>query len=84
MSNLTKETFTKCINLLKQVAKQNELSELVISSKDVHKLVGGYPGKDHRMPVCCDAMYDAMSDKDEILEKPPKDKGASLKIKYYL
>lgn len=84
MSNLTTEVFYNCIELLKRIAKQNNLSELVITSKDVHKLVGGYPGVSHRMPMCCDAMYNAMNDADEILEKPPKNKGATLKIKYYL
>lgn len=84
MNNLTTETFYNSIQLLKQIGRQNNLSQLVITSKEVHKLVGGYPGPNHRMPMCCDAMYKAMEDSDEILEKPPKDKGATLKIKYHL
>lgn len=84
MNNLTTETFFNSVELLKQIGRQNNLSELIITSKEVHKLVGGYPGPNHRMPMCCDAMYKAMGDQDEILEKPPKDKGATLKIKYHL
>lgn len=84
MINLTTETFYNSVELLKQIGRKNNLSQLIITSKEVHKLVGGISGKNHRMPMCCDAMYKAMSDKDEILEKPRKDKGATLKILYYL
>ena len=29
-----------------------------INSGELHRAVGGYPGADHRMPMCCDAMYE--------------------------
>ena len=54
-------------------------------SGDLHKRVGGYPGSNHRMPVCCEVMYAEMIDGvDEILHAPPKRKGASLEIEYLL
>lgn len=60
------------------------LSFADIAAGDLHRLVGGYPGPDHRMPVCCDVMYGEMTDDDKVLESPPKGKGANLVIRYCL
>ena len=46
---------------------------VVVRSGDLHRLVGGYPGTRHRMPVCCNVMYADMVDGvDEVLAAPPK------------
>ena len=42
--------------------------------------VGGYPGQNHRMPMCCAVMRSEMSAGDAILQEPPKKQGASLTI----
>jgi len=55
-----------------------------ITSGELHRYVGGYPGPNHRMPVCCDVMRRMMQAGDKILYEPPKGKGATLKIRYYL
>lgn len=55
-----------------------------INSGELHRKVGGYPGPDHRMPMCCDAMYEHQRIGDEIISQPPKRKGASLTIRYKL
>ena len=55
-----------------------------ITSGDLHRKVGGYPGKNHSMPTCCDVMKSLMKSKDEVLQSPPKGKGATLTIRYYL
>ena len=58
---------------------------IVVRAGDLHRIVGGYPGPDHRMPVCCDVMYAEMLDEaDAILAAPTKGKGASLVIEYLL
>ena len=60
-------------------------STVVVRSGDLHRIVGGYPGIDHRMPVCCNVMYAEMVDGvDEILSAPPKRQGASLAIEFLL
>ncbi|WP_431030064.1 hypothetical protein [Lysinibacillus sp. LZ02] len=84
MSNLTTETFLNCIELLKQIGRQNNLPQLVITAEEVHKLVGGYPGKNHRMPMCCNAMFKSMREGDEILHSTPSKQSNTTKIKYYL
>ena len=50
----------------------------------IHRTIGGYPGKGHRMPVCCEAMDELMiKGKDIVLKAPKKGKGASLTIRYF-
>jgi 5-methylcytosine-specific restriction protein A len=55
-----------------------------VISGEVHRRIGGYPGRNHRMPLCCEVMKRNMKTGDQILEKPPKEKGASLIIRYRL
>lgn len=57
---------------------------LDISAKELHIAVGGYPGSGHAMPSCCSAMRSEQRSTDEVLAQPPKGKGASLKIRYFL
>ena len=67
----------------KKAAEQGR-SHVDIRSGKLHETVGGYPGTNHRMPTCCTVMYDEMQSGDQVLEKPRKDKGASLTIRYKL
>jgi 5-methylcytosine-specific restriction protein A len=55
-----------------------------VNSGNLHRRVGGYPGSDHRMPMCCEAMYSAMNDGDSIVSQPESGKGASVIVRYKL
>jgi len=83
--NLTKETF---LNKLEEIfLNETNLnhSEITITSGELHRLVGGYPGVNHRMPVCCSAMRELFNkDTDAIIYSPNSGTGASLKIRYSL
>ena len=57
---------------------------LDVNSGELHRDVGGYPGRDHRMPVCCDVMTASMKASDRIVSQPEKGRGASLTIRYQL
>lgn len=81
---MTADDFREEINGMIKKAREGKLSFIDITSGDVHRKVGGYPSRDHRMASCCDVMYSLMKTKDEILYAPPKGKGATLKIRYYL
>ncbi|PKL62234.1 MAG: hypothetical protein CVV31_07175 [Methanomicrobiales archaeon HGW-Methanomicrobiales-2] len=59
-------------------------TSIEVNSGELHRSLGGYPGPNHRMPVCCDVMYQEMRDGDRILNAPEKGKGASLTIRYKL
>jgi hypothetical protein len=68
-----------------QHAVNNGLENIEVSAGELHRSVGGYPGPDHRMPVCCSVMRSEFSaDCDLVLESPPKGDGASLTIRYNL
>jgi hypothetical protein len=55
-----------------------------INSGELHRIVGGYPGSNHRMPMCCNVMHHECRGGDKILSGPPKGKGATLTIRYGL
>ncbi len=65
-------------------AEKRGVPSVDINSGEPHRKVGGYPGPDHRMPMCCEAMYGEQKPGDEIVSSPPKGKGASLTIRYKL
>ena len=66
-------------------AQFRNLPYVTVKSGDLHRSVGGYPDRNkHRMPICCDVMYGMMQEGDQVLEAPPKGKGANLFIRYSL
>lgn len=70
-------------SLLAQASERNQ-SHIVVVSGDLHRLVGGYPGKDHRMPLCCQVMRTEMHGGDEVVSEPSSGQGATLSVKYKL
>jgi len=66
-------------------AERRSAPHVEINSGELHRVVGGYPGQDHRMPMCCEAMYELRKPTDEIIPPaPPSGHGASLTIRYLL
>ncbi len=65
-------------------AQQKGESFVEIKSGDLHRSVGGYPGRSHRMPLCCAVMKKNMKAEDEILQQPPSGQGATLIIRFRL
>lgn len=57
-----------------------------INAGELHRRVGGYTGRTHRMPVCCEVMRGAFAPDagDLIVEEPPGRQGVSLTIRYVL
>ena len=64
-------------------AREIGLERLQINALELHKRVG-YDPHNHRMPVICQAMYNLMTRRDEIIYSPPKGKGTRLTILYHL
>jgi transcriptional regulator with XRE-family HTH domain len=85
VKKLTKDVFLKKLNDI--FIEQTRLGhpEVTIKAGDLHKLVGGYPGPNHRMPICCSLMRDVFQDlKDIIIHSPTSGIGATLEISYSL
>jgi len=80
----TRDEFAAELERIFNDAEQLDLNFIGVSSRALHRRVGGYPGRNHRMPVCCDAMRAAMCADDRIVRQPPKGDGASLLIHYVL
>lgn len=57
-----------------------------VNAGHLHRRVGGYPGRNHRMPVCCQVMRAALAPDagDVILQEPAGGQGASLTVRYVL
>ncbi|HEY8572205.1 hypothetical protein [Phenylobacterium sp.] len=55
-----------------------------VSAGELHRLVGGYPGRAHRMPTCCNVMRKRLQTGDLVLDEPQSGAGASLAIRYQL
>jgi len=81
---LTANTFRQELSGLFSRAQDAGRTSIEVNSGKLHRSLGGYPGIHHRMPVCCDAMYQEMRAGDRILSAPAKGKGASLTIRYLL
>ena len=78
------EDFRRELHKLLDDAKERGKTTIVVTSGDLHRAVGGYPGPNHRMPVCCGVMREEMREGDRIVEAPPKGNGATLRIEYHL
>ena len=71
--------------VLQQIFLENAGNEFVdVNAGALHRRVGGYPGYNHRMRICCIVMQNAMSSEDRIIASPSSGQGASLTIRYYL
>jgi 5-methylcytosine-specific restriction protein A len=66
-------------------AQQAGRASVEINAGTLHRQIGAYPGRDHRMPVCCRVMRSRLrAGLDEIVDSPPSGQGASLTIRYRL
>ena len=79
-------TETLRVELRSQIsqAERRSVPYIHINAGELHRKVGGYPGPGHRMPSCCNVMYQEQRAGDKILSSPPKGLGASLTIRYRL
>lgn len=68
--------FRDCLQSLLEAAPGLGLVAVEVNAGNLHRKVGGYPGQDHRMPICCELMYKAMIPGDEIVAQPAPGKGA--------
>jgi pimeloyl-ACP methyl ester carboxylesterase len=78
------ETFRRVLAERFAAAERARRSEIEVTSGDLHREVGGYPGTNHTMPTCCNVMRAAMQAGDAEVAAPPKGKGAILRIRYRL
>jgi hypothetical protein len=56
--------------------------DILITSGDLYRALGGYPGSTHGMPSCCDAMQDEMKVGDVLLVE--RNDSAGMTVRYLL
>ncbi len=78
------EEFRSRLESILRAATAHGRKCLDVNAGELRRAVGGYPGKNHRMPVCCSVMKQEMGPKDRILSEPPSGHGASLTVRYML
>lgn len=78
------EDFRKALRELLHNPQNANVPSVQVRAGDLHRSVGGYPGPDHRMPVCCRVMRAGMLGGDSIVQEPPKGDGANLIIEFRL
>lgn len=78
------ENFRDVLQDLLSKAESLGFVAVEINSGNLHRKVGGYPGADHRMPICCEVIYNAMAPGDEVVSQPESGKGASVVVRYKL
>jgi 5-methylcytosine-specific restriction protein A len=80
----TAEDFREQLLEVFRIAAQQGISPVIVNAGDLHRLVGDYPGTNHRMPVCCEVMRNEMRRGDVVVDEPPKGQGATLTIRYFM
>ena len=71
----TREDFQRCLDAILDIGRDNDMPSMVVQSGKLHRIAGGYPGKNHRMPVCCAVMRNKMKEGDKILPNSLKKDG---------
>lgn len=83
MTQSTKDFREELRSVLRQAA-QLGLVAVDVNAGNLHRRLGGYPGTDHRMPACCEALSSEMGPKDKVVEQPDAGRGASVTIRFML
>lgn len=79
-----KADFQRVLDSMLREMDEKHKSEYIVTAGDVHRMAGGYPGPDHRMPLCAEVMKATMKPGDKIIVEPPGGAGATLAIRYKL
>lgn len=81
----TQRHFQEALDSFFAAAERDGKTSVEVNSGDLHRSLGGYPGRNHRMPVCCKVLAENMQHaRDTVVESPPSGQGASLTIRYAL
>ena len=78
------DDFLKELNAMLACAEECGFVAVDVNSGVLHRRLGGYPGLDHRMPVCCDVMRQAMTVGDVVVVEPSRGREETLIVRYHL
>jgi hypothetical protein len=78
------ENFQNKLDEIFDFAQEHKLISVTVKAGKLHKLLEEVRDGNHRMPICCEVMYKNMKSNDQIISYPPKGKGTTLTIQYFL
>jgi len=83
---VSSEEFKEALQRTWSEAAERGMTYVDINAGRLHRDVGGYPGRDHRMPLCSRVMRTAMVTEvgDTIVQQPPSGQGARLTVRYVI
>jgi hypothetical protein len=83
---LTADDFRDELYRIMQEAVREGHKYVDVNAGEIHEGLGGYPGRNHRVPVCSKVMREEMAPDygDKVMQEPPSGEGASLTIRYIL
>ena len=67
-----------------EYAEKRRAKNIVVNSGELHRAVGGYPGPNERLQLCCEVMKDEMKSGDVVIGNLDNCRGAALIIRYQL
>jgi hypothetical protein len=67
-----------------EYAEKRRAKNIVVNSGELHRAVGGYPGPNECLQICCEVMKDEMKSGDVIIGNPDNCRRAALLIRYQL
>jgi hypothetical protein len=65
-------------------AERDGRSQVEVSAAQLHRALGGYPGRSHRIPICCSVMRTSMREGDSIITSPVAGIGPAFTVRFLL
>lgn len=81
---MTADIFKEELEGMLTSARENGLDCLEVKAGNLHRRVGGYPSGKQQMRLCCQVMFQEMTERDEVYYAPTIGMGATMRVKYYL
>lgn len=78
----TRADFEQALASIFRDAESRAADSVEVRASDLHRPLGGYPRRDHRMLVGCDVIRRTRTPTDLQLTAPPIGDGASLDVRY--
>ena len=78
------EQFRQALAGFLSEAERDGRHEVEVSAGQLHRALGGYPGVNHRIPICCSVMRTSMREGDSIVRSPASGIGAALTVRFVL
>ena len=78
------EDFRQALAGFLSEAERDGRTQVEVSAAQLHRALGGYPGVNHRIPICCSVMRTSMREGDSIVISPAAGIGPAFTVRFML